>query len=191
MQHRGEPSVEEILESIKKVIDRENRQTMQTERRRRETEGVRSGEGAGHQSGAFDPANDAADEVLDLGAAATTLEDDPPETDPPAARKPAAAEPAIMRAADLQSDREPEMQGTRGREDSLITDDAAASMRQSLAALTMLTRPAASGGDATSLEAMARDMLRPMLADWLDQHLPEMVERLVKAEIARIAGIDR
>ena len=39
-----------------------------------------------------------------------------------------------------------------------------------------------------SLEAVVRDMLRPQLAEWLDRHLPQMVERLVKAEIARIAG---
>ena len=32
-------------------------------------------------------------------------------------------------------------------------------------------------------------MLRPMLADWLDQHLPAMVERLVQEEIARLAGL--
>jgi cell pole-organizing protein PopZ len=30
-------------------------------------------------------------------------------------------------------------------------------------------------------------MLRPMLAEWLDQHLPAMVDRLVAAEITRIA----
>ena len=31
-------------------------------------------------------------------------------------------------------------------------------------------------------------MLRPMLKDWLDQHLPEIVEELVTREIARITG---
>jgi cell pole-organizing protein PopZ len=31
-------------------------------------------------------------------------------------------------------------------------------------------------------------LLRPALADWLDKHLPAMVERLVAAEIARIVG---
>jgi cell pole-organizing protein PopZ len=40
----------------------------------------------------------------------------------------------------------------------------------------------------TSLEGLTRDLLRPMLAQWLDQHLPAMVERMVKAEISRIAG---
>ena len=33
-------------------------------------------------------------------------------------------------------------------------------------------------------------MLRPMLKDWLDQHLPEIVEELVSREVARITGRD-
>ena len=65
-------------------------------------------------------------------------------------------------------------------------------MRDSLAALAMIAEPGVPpqivrSGE-TSLEGLVRDLLRPMLADWLDRHLPEMVERLVKAEIARIAG---
>ena len=40
------------------------------------------------------------------------------------------------------------------------------------------------------LETMTEDMLRPMLADWLDNNLPAMVERLVRAEIERIARGD-
>src|SRR5690606_31778569 len=38
----GEPSVEEILESIKKVIARDNREVAQAERRRRESAGIAS-----------------------------------------------------------------------------------------------------------------------------------------------------
>ncbi len=36
-------------------------------------------------------------------------------------------------------------------------------------------------------ERMAREMLRPMLKAWLDENLPAMVERLVRAEIQRVA----
>jgi cell pole-organizing protein PopZ len=35
---------------------------------------------------------------------------------------------------------------------------------------------------------MVREMLKPMLAQWLDRDLPAMVERLVMAEIARLKG---
>lgn len=37
------------------------------------------------------------------------------------------------------------------------------------------------------LERMMRDLLRPMLKDWLDDNLPSLVERLVRAEIERVA----
>jgi cell pole-organizing protein PopZ len=34
---------------------------------------------------------------------------------------------------------------------------------------------------------MVRDMLRPLLKAWLDENLPGVVERLVGAEIERLA----
>ena len=37
------------------------------------------------------------------------------------------------------------------------------------------------------IEQMMRDMLRPMLRNWLDDNLPTIVERLVRAEIERVA----
>lgn len=150
MRHEGEPSVEEILDSIKKVIARDNRESQHIERRRRESAGI-----------VFAPVDQPAeaepDEVLDLGEA--LIEDDLPSSD---------------------------------EGDGLTTETAARSMRDSLAALAMIAEPGAQpqivrSGE-TSLEGLVRDMLRPMLAEWLDRNLPEMVERLVKAEIARIAG---
>jgi hypothetical protein len=36
-------------------------------------------------------------------------------------------------------------------------------------------------------EGMVRDLLRPMLKSWLDENLPSLVERLVRAEIQRVA----
>ncbi len=36
-------------------------------------------------------------------------------------------------------------------------------------------------------ENMTREILRPMLKAWLDEHLPSLVERLVRAEIQRVA----
>jgi len=38
-----------------------------------------------------------------------------------------------------------------------------------------------------TLAEMAREMIRPMLKTWLDDNLPIMVERLVRAEIERVA----
>lgn len=39
-----------------------------------------------------------------------------------------------------------------------------------------------------SIEDVVREELRPLLKDWLDQHLPPLVERLVRAEIERVVG---
>ena len=41
--------------------------------------------------------------------------------------------------------------------------------------------------NANTLEDIVREMLRPMLKTWLDDNLPPLVERLVAAEIQRVA----
>lgn len=41
--------------------------------------------------------------------------------------------------------------------------------------------------NARTLEDIVKDMMRPMLKSWLDEHLPGVVERLVKAEIERVS----
>lgn len=38
-----------------------------------------------------------------------------------------------------------------------------------------------------TIEAMIRDMLRPMLKGWLDENLPGMVEKIVEKEIERLS----
>jgi uncharacterized protein len=42
-------------------------------------------------------------------------------------------------------------------------------------------------GDKT-LEDIVRELLRPLLQAWLDENLPPLVERLVQKEIARVVG---
>lgn len=41
--------------------------------------------------------------------------------------------------------------------------------------------------EARSLEDVVKDMMRPMLRDWLDDNLPPLVERLVREEIQRVS----
>ncbi len=41
--------------------------------------------------------------------------------------------------------------------------------------------------NARTLEDLVREMLRPMLKSWLDDNLPGVVERLVRAEIERVS----
>jgi cell pole-organizing protein PopZ len=39
-----------------------------------------------------------------------------------------------------------------------------------------------------TIEDVVREELRPLLKSWLDQHLPPIVERLVRVEIERVVG---
>lgn len=41
--------------------------------------------------------------------------------------------------------------------------------------------------DNITLEDIVRDLLRPMLKDWLDDNLPDIIERLVSQELERLA----
>ncbi len=43
------------------------------------------------------------------------------------------------------------------------------------------------GNNARTLEDLVKDMLRPMLKSWLDDNLPGLVERIVRAEIERVS----
>ncbi len=165
MRQTAEPTVEEILESIKKVIARDNRAGADEQRRQRETQGVVAP--AVHQAKDLEEDRAADDEalfdeedVLDLGS-----------------------ESEFAMTEDDGDDRP---------ESPLLTDAARVSMQESLAALAMLAEPGVPpqivrSGE-TSLEGMARELLRPALAEWLDKNLPQMVERMVASEIARIVG---
>ena len=42
-------------------------------------------------------------------------------------------------------------------------------------------------GGTTTIESLVREMLRPMLKEWLDENLPAIVEKQVAAEVQRIA----
>lgn len=85
-----------------------------------------------------------------------------------------------------------ELSEPMGEEPSLVSPGTAEASRQALAALAALNgaAPVANGAGAGDgpLEAVVREMLRPMLKQWLDERLPMMVEDLVTREIARITG---
>jgi uncharacterized protein len=68
----------------------------------------------------------------------------------------------------------------------LASDKASEAVAESFARLAGMTRQR---GDDGSLEDIVRETLRPLLQSWLDEHLPALVERLVRAEIARMVGV--
>jgi uncharacterized protein len=70
-----------------------------------------------------------------------------------------------------------------GSENGLLSRETSAAVDSAFNALaqTVLVQ------NARTLEDLVREMLRPMLKSWLDDNLPGMVERLVRAEIERVA----
>lgn len=54
-------------------------------------------------------------------------------------------------------------------------------------AFAALSRNAAMPAPGRSIEDVVAELLRPMLREWMDSHLPGIVERLVKAEIERVS----
>lgn len=69
----------------------------------------------------------------------------------------------------------------------IISPVASAVSRSAFDSLSsLIVKPEVHGGD--TLEGMVREMLRPMMKEWLDARLPEIVESMVAREIARISG---
>jgi hypothetical protein len=87
-------------------------------------------------------------------------------------------EPVPPRPADVEA------QADRIGEPRLVSDAASEAVAASFARLAGASRREGE----PALDDLVRETLRPMLQAWLDAHLPELVERLVRAEIARVVG---
>ena len=70
----------------------------------------------------------------------------------------------------------------------LLDEVAADSSRMKLEQLTVVAAAAPPPPAVNPLEEMLRDMLRPALKQWLDEHLPRIVDEHVRREISRITG---
>jgi len=115
-------------------------------------------------------ADDAAAEILDLTEAMTT---------------PAPGPAPSFRTIDGNSDvvfsskPQPQAQPDRG----LISNETVAAVDSAFNSLAHTVI----GQNARTLEDLVREMLRPMLKSWLDDNLPGLVERIVRAEIERVS----
>lgn len=150
----NEPSMEDILSSIKRIIAEEGESAV-TARTRRPA-----------RAAPPPPVVDE-DEILELSEPVPT-ESRQPETPAP----------------------EPEPVQIEAPAEPILSATTAQATRGPLEALSrMLVKPDVAGSD--TLEGLVREMLRPMLREWLDANLPRMVEEMVQREIARItAGRD-
>jgi cell pole-organizing protein PopZ len=154
----NEPSMEDILSSIKRIIAEEGESAV-TARVRRPARAVPP-----------PPAVDE-DEILELSEPA------PVESRQPAAAPTPEPEPVIAPAPVLDA----------APAEPILSATTAQATRGPLEALSrMLVKPDVAGSD--TLEGMVREMLRPMLREWLDANLPRMVEEMVQREIARITA---
>jgi cell pole-organizing protein PopZ len=70
----------------------------------------------------------------------------------------------------------------------LVEEQVADTSRQRLEELASVAATAPPQPQVNPLEEMLREMLRPVLKQWLDEHLPGIVDEHVKREIHRITG---
>jgi uncharacterized protein len=63
------------------------------------------------------------------------------------------------------------------------TAQASTDVLSELARAILDRRDMSLGHKEVTLEGMVREMLRPLLKEWLDRNLPYLIERLVKKEI--------
>ena len=167
----AEPSMEEILSSIKRIIAEEGDGAMAAARARRQSRPA--------PAPLPEPEQYDDEEILELSDPVATEAPREPEATPEPRFEPsepapviAVPTPAATPASSLLSPRTAE--ATRGPLDALSR---------------MVVKPEVAGSD--TLEGMVREMIRPMLRDWLDANLPQLVETMVAREISRITGQPR
>jgi uncharacterized protein len=164
----SEPSMEEILSSIKRIIAEEGDAAIATRTRR----GGRSATAVADK-----PAT--VDEILELSQ---PVDEDRLETPTPmsmgAPSQPEAPAKTVRAAA---------APATEAPAEPIVSESALQATRGPLEALSrMVVKPEVTGSD--TLEGMVRELLKPMLRDWLDANLPRLVEEMVAKEISRITG---
>lgn len=82
-------------------------------------------------------------------------------------------------------------EAVEGLESELMSQAAATSATAafaSLAGAVSSSRGVSIGAGNRTLEDLVKELLRPMLKEWLDSNLPPMVQRIVEKEISKLAG---
>ena len=139
-------------------------------------------------------------------AAAPVIVEPEPEPEPEAISAVAAPEPAPAPVAEILEDEEDDLELTQkvdtlGDLDIMESPEPAAAPPpppvETLVSATVAAAAAASFGhlsanialpqNGQTLESVVREMLRPMLQQWLDANLPAIVQETVQAEVDRIA----
>lgn len=182
---KPEPSMEDILASIKRIIADDSQAAedavSHVEQVANTGETARFGSGPLHLVNEAEQADEPkSEEVLEL-----TQPMEPAESVAPARPdfRPEAVQQEATRPVEAFVSR-----NVTQPTNPILSEDATSASRQSLAALSALLVKSDDEPGENTLEGLVREMLRPMMKEWLDQKLPVLVERLVEKEIARITG---
>lgn len=203
----NEPSMEDILSSIKRIIaDGSDRAAPARSMRRKAPERYEQDRYDDERSAAIEDegssfamrhadeeplAQDSGDSEPAILELTDMVEESTPMNDATAAPRKAAQKAPAPAAAQPTARKEVARQDLdsqdAGMEDVILSDLSTQAARQSLSQLSsMLVRP--QEGEANTLDGLVREMLRPMLKEWLDSRLPDLVQAMVKKEIDRIVG---
>lgn len=160
-----EPSIEEILSSIRQIISDDDEADEAAEKSTPEPVPEPAPEPEAEE-----------EDILDLTEVVGEIPEATLEPEP---------EPEIE--IDLQDADESEPAVSQSQE-SILTDHAADATLQGFSSLLgnlAVDRGRHPGG--ITLEDIVRELMKPMLRDWLDQNLPPLIEKLVREELERLA----
>jgi uncharacterized protein len=183
-----EPSMEEIIASISRIIAEDKRPGDHRTGEKRPSPAVPAGSGEASDVLELTQAVDDDGSVRHVTPRSQDGAEPAAESKSPASDTAARVEPELPRTEPAV---EPRLNISGERIVSTATSGAAAAAFAQLGALPRDSRRQGElplGAAERTLEEIVREMLRPMLQTWLDEHLPGIVERLVHEEIARVVG---
>ena len=182
----GEPSMEEILSSIKRIIAEEGDAPGRSRRPARTMSATVDLDPPYRDPPYLDDEMDD-DEILELSDPMPMADRTPRTPKSPVLTSVDAApeprQPAPKAAAPKPQPVSPPV--AEELSEPIVSRQTAAASRAPLEALTRMMVKPESNSDGT-LEGLVREMLRPMLREWIDANLPGMVEDMVSREIAKI-----
>ena len=178
-----EPSIEEILASICQIISDDDEDDKKEEKVEEPLE---------------NPVHETRDDVLELSEE-EVLEEPEPEPEIEAEPEEEVAEDDEMeielrdrldeiRSASAEPKEEPSMSSQKTVPSDILST---ATQTAALDSLTKLTKrmpiERSRSYDGVTLEDIVRELLHPMLREWMDENLPPMVERTVQKELEKLA----